>query len=144
MIKILRNILALVIGAALGMALNGWLIGISNSLIPLPEDVNPSNLKSIQTHIHLYSLKHFVMPFWAHALGTFVSAFVAAKIWIGDPMIPGYIFGLFFLIGGITMVYFIKSPILPSMVVLLFAYLPMGWLGARLAGANPLKSTIQP
>ena len=55
MIKILRNILALVIGAALGMALNGWLIGISNSLIPLPEDVNPSNLKSIQTHIHLYS-----------------------------------------------------------------------------------------
>jgi len=108
MIKILRNILALVIGAALGMALNGWLIGISNSLIPLPEDVNPSNLKSIQTHIHLYSLKHFVMPFWAHALGTFVSAFVAAKIWIGDPMIPGYIFGLFFLIGGITMVYFIN------------------------------------
>ena len=144
MIKILRNILALVIGAALGMALNRWLIGISNSLIPLPEDVNPSNLKSIQTHIHLYSLKHFVMPFWAHALGTFVSAFVAAKIWIGDPMIPGYIFGLFFLIGGITMVYFIKSPILPSMVDLLFAYLPMGWLGARLAGANPLKSTIQP
>jgi hypothetical protein len=144
MIKILRNILALVIGAALGMALNRWLIGISNSLIPLPEGVNPSNLKSIQTHIHLYSLKHFVMPFWAHALGTFVSAFVAAKIWIGDPMIPGYIFGLFFLIGGITMVYFIKSPILPSMVDLLFAYLPMGWLGARLAGANPLKSTIQP
>ncbi|MDA0779012.1 MAG: hypothetical protein O3C19_08110 [Bacteroidetes bacterium] len=66
-----------------------------------------------------------------------VSAFIAAKIWLGNTMIPGYIFGLFFLIGGISMVYLIKSPIIPSLVDLVFAYLPMGWLGARLAGANP-------
>jgi hypothetical protein len=127
--KILRNTLALTIGAAVGIILNGWLINISSSIIPLPEGVDPNNLDSIQTHIHMYS--------WKHALGTFVSAFIAAKIWLGNTMIPGYIFGLFFLIGGISMVYLIKSPIIPSLVDLVFAYLPMGWLGARLAGANP-------
>ena len=135
--KILRNTLALTIGAAVGIILNGWLINISGSIIPLPEGVDPNNLDSIQTHMHMYSWKHFVIPFWAHALGAFVSAFIAAKIWLGNTMIPGYIFGLFFLIGGISMVYLIKSPIIPSLVDLVFAYLPMGWLGARLAGANP-------
>ncbi len=144
MTKILRNTVALLIGAALGMAINGWIIGMSNTFIPLPKGVDPNNLESIRTHIHLYAWKDFVIPFWAHAIGTFVSAFTAAKFWLGDKKIPGYIFGLFFLSIGITMVYLIKAPILPSLMDLLFAYLPMGWLGARLAGANSLEKTIQP
>jgi hypothetical protein len=42
--------------------------------------------------------------------------------------------GLFFLIGGITSVYMLPSPVWYTVLDLVGAYLPMGYLGGKLAG----------
>ena len=134
--KAVQNTLAIIAGLVAGMALNGWLVSISGDVIPLPEGVDPNNLDSIKANLHLYSWKNYIMPFTAHALVTVVAAFIAAKIWVGNKMIPGYVFGGFFLLGGIAAAYMIGTPPLPTAVDLILAYLPMGWLGSKLAGAK--------
>jgi hypothetical protein len=135
--KTIQNILAISAGFIAGMALNGWLISVSPSIIDLPEGVDPNKLESIKAHIHLYKWQHFIMPFVAHAFGTLIAAYIAAKIWIGNKMITGYIFGSFFLVGGVTMVYLIGNPpVIPTVLDLIFAYFPMGWIGAKLGGAK--------
>lgn len=114
------------------MAINGWIISISGNMIPLPEGVDPNDLESIKANIHLYTWKHYIMPYAAHALGTLAAAFIAAKIWVGNKMTSGYVFGGFFLLGGIAAAYMIGTPPIDIM----FAYIPMGWIGAKLAGAK--------
>jgi len=134
--KTVQNILAILAGGIAGMALNGWLVSITGSVVPLPEGVDPDNLESIKANIHLYSWKNYIMPFAAHALGTLLAALVAAKIWVGNKMVPGYVFGGFFLLGGIAAAIMIGTPPIPTAVDLILAYLPFGWFGAKLAGAK--------
>ena len=46
---------------------------------------------------------------------------------------PAWVVGAFFLIGGIAAVAMLPSPLWFTVVDLVFAYLPMAWLGYRLA-----------
>jgi len=46
------------------------------------------------------------------------------------------VIGIWFLIGGITMVYMVGGPLWFQATDVLFAYIPMAWIGAKLAGAN--------
>ncbi len=131
---ILRNILGVIAGMAVGMLINGGLINISGSLIPLPEGVDPNDFESIKTNMHLYSPKHFLMPFLAHALGTLGGAFTMAKIAASHQVKLGLLIGAFFLIGGVMMVQMLpQTPTWFAALDILVAYLPMGWLGAKLA-----------
>ena len=75
-----RNIIALVVGITIGMAVNMGIIMSSGQLIPPPEGVDVMDAASIKANLHLFEPKHFIMPFLAHALGTLVGAFIAAKI----------------------------------------------------------------
>jgi hypothetical protein len=74
----------------------------SNSIIPPPEGVDPTNMRSLKSSIHLFEPKHFIMPFLAHALGTLAGAITAAKITSSHPIKFGLGIGISFLIGGIT------------------------------------------
>ena len=134
---ILRNILAVIAGVAVGMLINGGLINISSSSIPLPEGVDPNDFESLKTNMHLYAPKHFIMPFLAHALGTLVGAFTMAKIAVNHQVKLGILIGAFFLIGGVMMVQMLpQTPTWFAALDILVAYLPMGWLGATLANKN--------
>jgi hypothetical protein len=73
------------------------------------------------------------MPFLAHALGTFVGAFIAAKIAATSKMIIAIAIGIVFMIGGIMMVMMLPSPLWFDATDLVLAYIPMAYLGAKLA-----------
>ena len=76
----LKNILAVFAGIAIGMIVNMGLIMISSSIIPTPEGIDNTTMEGLKAGMYLFEPKHFIMPFLAHALGTFAGAYVAAKI----------------------------------------------------------------
>jgi len=130
---IIKNILAVITGLVLGSAVNMGLIMISGSVIPPPEGVDVTDMESLKSSMHLFEPKHFIFPFLAHALGAFTGAFLAALIAANHKMKFALGIGAFFLIGGISGIFILPSPTWFSALELLGAYLPMGWLGGKLA-----------
>lgn len=133
---ILKNVLAVVAGIVIGSLVNGGIIMISSSVIPPPPGVDVTTEEGLKAGIHLFKPINFLMPFLAHALGTFTGAFVTAKIAANRKLLFAMLVGLLFLAGGIIMVLQIPSPTWFAMVDLLFAYMPMAWLGYLLAVKN--------
>ena len=133
MSPIIRNILAIIGGIVLGSAVNMGLITISGSIIPPPEGADVTTMEGLKEAMHLFEPRHFLFPFLAHALGTFVGAFVAGLITASRKILFAMIIGFFFLIGGTANVFLLPSPSWFIVVDLLLAYLPMAWLGGKLA-----------
>ena len=130
---VLRNVLAVIAGAFIGSFVNMGIIMLSGSVVPLPEGVDPASAESIKANIHLFESKHFIMPFLAHAIGTLVGAFIAAKISGTHQMRVALIVGVLFLIGGILNVIALSAPMWFNITDLVLAYIPMAWLGGKLA-----------
>ena len=118
------------------MIVNMGLIIIGSLLIVLPEGVDPMNSESINNNIHLFELKHFVFPFFAHAGGTLVGAFIVSKISASHHLKFALVIGLFFLIGGIASTFIIPAPNWFTSTDLILAYIPMAWFGWKLSGKN--------
>ncbi|MBL4594613.1 MAG: hypothetical protein JKX68_12475 [Flavobacteriales bacterium] len=74
--------------------------------------------------------------FLAHGLGTLIGAFAAAKIAASHKMIFSMAIGGLFLLGGISMVFVLPSPTWYTVVDLVGAYIPMAWIGWKLAGGK--------
>lgn len=131
----LKNILAVVLAFILGGSVNMGLIMVSGSIIPPPAGVDPTNMESLKASMHLFEAKHFIFPFLAHALGTLVGAFIAAKVASSHKMTFALVIGGFFMLGGITNAFLLPAPIWFIVLDIVVAYLPMAWLGGKL-GAN--------
>ena len=130
---ILRNVLAVVGGVIIGSLVNMAILIIGSYIIPVPEGMDMMNAESIKEHMHLFQFKHFVFPFLAHALGTLVGAFVAAKFGVVKPLQLAILVGVFFLAGGIANIKMIPSPVWFTVVDVVLAYIPMAWIGYTLA-----------
>ena len=131
--KIARNVLAVITGIILGSVVNMGIIMLQGSFIALPEGVDVTNTESLQSSMHLFDPKQFIFPFLAHAIGTLAGAYLSARIAASHKMKFALGMGIFFLIGGISMVFMIPSPIWFVILDLSLAYIPMGWLSGRLA-----------
>ena len=130
---IVKNILGVIVGLFIGGAANMGVIMISGSIIPLPEGIDPANMESLVANFHLFKPLNFLMPFLAHALGTFVATFLAAKIVAAHQMKFALVIGVVFLMEGIQMASLLPAPIWFDIVDLGFAYIPMAILGCKLA-----------
>lgn len=130
---IIRNILAVIAGIMLGMIVNMGIITISSSIISPPEGVDVTDMESLKASLHLFQPRHFIFPFLAHAFGTFVGAFVVARIAATHKMKFALAIGLFFLISGIANIMVLPSPLWFTVLDLVGAYIPMAWLGAILS-----------
>ena len=124
---IFKNILAILGGVVIGMVVNMGLIITGNQLIPLADDVNPIDAT-------MWEIKYFLFPFLAHAIGTLSGAFIAAKFAASYHMILAICIGIFFLLGGISMVFIMPAPIWFIVADLSLAYIPMSWFGWKLSG----------
>ena len=131
--KIVRNVLAVITGIILGSAVNMGIIMLQGYFIVLPEGVDVTNTESLQSSMHLFGPKHFIFPFLAHAIGTLVGAYLSARIAANHKMQFALGIGIFFLIGGISMVFMMPAPVWFLILDLSVAYIPMGWLSGRLA-----------
>jgi len=129
---IVRNILAVVAGLVVGGAVNMAIIMISGSIIPPPEGVDNTTMEGLKAGMHLFQPKHFILPFLAHALGTFVGALLAAIIAASHKMKFALSIGIFFLVGGIANVIMLPSPVWFTVLDLAGAYIPMGFLAGKL------------
>lgn len=127
-----KNIIALVIGITVGMAVNMGLIMASGHIIPAPDGVDVMDAASIKAHLHLFEPKHFIMPFLAHALGTLVGAVVVMMLAVSNHKKLAFYVGLFFLAGGVAASAMIPAPWWFIAVDLLMAYLPMAWLATQM------------
>ena len=132
---LLRNALAVLAGVVVGGFVNMVIISVSPAIIPPPPGVDVSNPESLGKAMHLFQPRHFIMPFLAHAVGTFVGALVAYLIAASFKARFAYAIGAIFLLGGIAASFMIPAPAWFIVLDLLAAYLPMAWLAAR-AGAR--------
>lgn len=77
---IVQNIIALVAGAVFGSIVNMGIIMVSGHIIPPPTGVDVTTMEGLRSSLHLFEPKHFILPFLAHALGTFAGALLTAKV----------------------------------------------------------------
>ena len=129
----LRNVLAVLAGLVTGGAVNMGLLVLGMSLIPPPPGVDFNNPESLKANIHLFEPKHFVTPFLAHALGTFVGALAAWLLAVSNKAPLAWLIGAFFLCGGIAASFMIPAPKWFIALDLLAAYFPMAWLAIQAA-----------
>ena len=130
--SLVRNVLAVIAGIAVGAGVNMALITLSASLVPPPAGVDVTNTESLSKGIHLFEPRHFVMPFLAHALGTLAGALTAYLVAATHKARMAYVLGVFFLAAGISASFMIPAPAWFMALDLLAAYLPMAWLAARI------------
>lgn len=133
MSPIVKNIVAVFIGIVIGSTVNMALVSISSSIIPPPDGADVTTMEGLKNSMHLFEPKNFIFPFLAHALGTLVGAFLVAKIAATHKMKFAYGIGFFFLLGGIANVFLLPSPTWFTLLDLIGAYLPMAYIGGKLA-----------
>ena len=136
---IVKNILAVISGAILGSVVNMGIITVSGSIIPPPEGVYITTMEGLKSAMHLMEPRHFIFPFLAHALGTLVGAFLAALIAATYKMKFALLIGIFFLIGGTVNIFLLPSPTWFTILDLAGAYIPMAWMGGKIAGGISKK-----
>ena len=132
---IVKNILAVIAGVVIGSIVNMGIISISPSIIPPPEGIDVNDIESIKANFHLYETKHFIFPWIAHALGTFVGALVAFSIATTHKLRFALGIGVWFLAGGTAMIFMLPTPTWFIIADLGFAYLPMAWLVGKILKA---------
>ena len=131
--NILRNVLAVLVGLIAGAMLNGLIIQVSPLLIPPPAGVDISTMEGLKAGLHKFEVKHFIMPFLAHALGTLLGSLLAALISVSLRQWFALAIGLLFLVGGFASVVMLPAPLWFDVIDLALAYIPMAYLGYWLA-----------
>lgn len=124
---ILRNILVFLAGAIAGHLTNMGLLTLMMKLIPPPEGYDFMN-----PDFSMLGTVDWLVPFVAHAGGTFVGAFIVSK-WAaswnkGFALVIG---GMFFL-GGLMVAFMFDLPIWVIVVDLLLMYFPFALLAYKL------------
>jgi hypothetical protein len=120
---ILRNILSVLAGILGGCVVNYGILLLGQYAIPLPDGADVSN-------------KHFLTVFLAHALGTLGGAFTASRLAGNGLVRPSLVVSVFFLAAGTQMVITLPAPMWFNVADLVFAYVPMGLIGYKLAKRN--------
>jgi hypothetical protein len=131
---IIRNILAIIAGAIVGSVVNMGIIMASGSIIPPPAGADVTTMEGLKASMHLFEPKHFLFPFLAHSLGTLAGAITAAVLAATHKMKFALGMGALFLLGGIANTFMLPSPTWYTVLDLVGAYFPMGYLGGKLVG----------
>jgi hypothetical protein len=129
-----RNVAAVLLGFIVGSLVNMAIITVSPHVIPPPTGVDVTKVESMQASMHLFEAKHFLFPFLAHALGALVGSLLAFVAAGARRAAMAYTVSALFLAGGIAACLMIPAPTWFKVIDLVFAYLPMAWLGTRLGG----------
>ncbi|MCZ7652097.1 MAG: hypothetical protein M5U13_13425 [Thermoanaerobaculia bacterium] len=130
---IVRVVLAVLAGVAVGSVVNMGLVMAGGAAIPPPEGADVSSMEGLKASMPLFEARHFLFPFLAHALGTLAGAFVAARLAApGKRIGPALAVGCVFLLGGVSVALAAPPPVWFAVLDLGAAYLPAAWVGGRL------------
>ena len=129
-----RNIIAVIAGIIVGGFVNLGLVTLGYSVFPLPEGADTTSMEGLAATIHLFSWKNFVFPFLGHAAGPLVGTFLAMLIAASHRTKIAIGMGAWFLLGGLIANIWIPAPLWFKVLDLVVAYVPMTYLGWKLAG----------
>ena len=130
--NIFKNILAVILGWLCGGMVNMGLIKLGHSVFPI-EGIDPSDMEALAQIMPTLGNEYFIFPFLAHALGTLVGAAVAGFLAVNHKMKFSIGIGALFLIGGIMVSFMLPGPTWFAVVDIVFAYIPMAWIGGNIA-----------
>lgn len=130
---IIKNIIAIIVGFIVGSVVNMGIIMLSGFVIPPPNGADVTTMEGLRESLPLFEPQHFLMPFLAHALGTLAGAFITTKIAATRQLLCALFIGVFFLGGGFWSAYLFKGPSWFLTLDLALAYIPMAWMGWKLA-----------
>jgi hypothetical protein len=144
--SIVRLFLAVFLGLVLGSVVNMALVMASGHVIPPPPGADMATAEGIREALPQLQARHFLFPFLAHALGTLVGAFMAAKAASQHKLVGALTVGALFLAGGIMAAFMIPAPPWFIATDLVCAYFPFAWLGyllarPRMSPNNAIKPT---
>ncbi len=131
--SLVLNIISILVGISIGHTVNWEIIVLGSNLIPLPQGVDATSLDSIKSSIHLFEFKHYISPFLAHAIGSLSGAFMTYTVATSLKMKFAMFVGIVFLFEGVIDVEFIPAPTLFDVLDLVLAYIPMAWVGVKIA-----------
>ena len=132
MYQILKNVLAVIMGWLGGSLVNIGLIELGHKVFPIA-GVDLNDMDSFAALMPKLDPIYFVFPFLAHALGTIVGALLAGRIAISHKMKFSMAIGGLFLVGGMMINFILPGPSWFAVVDILLAYIPMAWIGGKLA-----------
>lgn len=138
----MRNILAVIVGLAVGAGVNMMLVILGPTVVPPPPGVDVTDAESLSASMHLFEAKHFLFPFLAHALGTLAGALTALRVMADYRPVFAYVVGAAFLAGGISASFVIPAPTWFIFLDLVVAYIPMAWVGTVIG--RRLKGAVDP
>lgn len=134
--NILRNILAVILGFVIGSVVNMVVIAAGHAIVPPPAGYDGNSLDGVASTIHLLRPVDFIAPFLAHALGPLVGVLAAMFIAASSRKTIAIILGILFLAGGIAANIMIPAPMWYRVVDVVFAYIPMAFVGWKLSGKD--------
>ncbi len=130
-----RSIFGVLIGIVVGGLVNIGLVYVGPMLVPPPAGVDMTTVEGMTAGMQLLGPQHFLAPFLAHALGTFVGALTACFIATDHSRVAAYIVGAFYLLGGIVASTMIPAPLWFIVFDLVAAYIPMAWLALKMGNS---------
>ncbi|WP_292889844.1 hypothetical protein [Nonlabens sp.] len=129
---VIRNIIAVLTGMLIGSVINIGIVEVGNVLVPV-EGGDVSTMEDLKRVMPTFTYKNFIFPFLAHALGTLSGAFIAALIAATHKKNMAFSIGGLFLLGGISVNLMLPGPIWFEALDLLLAYIPMAFIGGKIA-----------
>ena len=128
-----RNTLAFIAGfVALALAKYAA-TKLGNAVIPPPVGVDLSTMEGFKAAIPLYAATQWLPVFFEHAVGSMVGGAVAALVAVSHRMKLALGIGALHMVGGLVAAMMLPFPIWVVVVDLVAMYLPMAWLGGKLA-----------
>jgi NADH:ubiquinone oxidoreductase subunit 4 (subunit M) len=129
----LRLIVAVILGLVVGSMANMALVLVGGEIMAPPSGADMTNTDGVNAALPQMEARHFLFPFLAHAIGTLVGAFVAAKIATQHKLPASMAIGALFFVGGVMASRMIPAPTWFIALDLIVAYFPLAWLGYWLA-----------
>lgn len=130
---ILRNLFVFVAGVFVGSLVNGLIISLSGAIIPPPTGFDLTTEEGLKAAMAVMEPRHFIMPFLAHATGTLAGAFLVTLLIKERKLFRALLVGFLFFLAGTYMVFILPSPLWFDALDLGLAYIPMAWIGFKLA-----------
>lgn len=136
-LHIFKRTLVILLSIFIGAQVNGAFLTIGTYLIPPPEGFNLNTMDGLKAAVPFLEAKHYLFPFFAHAIGTLISAVLITRFLKTQQFVFAMMAGVLFLIAGISMVIMLPgTPIWFILVDLIGAYIPMAYLGNKIASRS--------
>jgi hypothetical protein len=130
--SVIKNIIAIILGWLGGSIINMGLVKIGQIIFPL-EGIDVNDMYALAEVTPTLDNEYFIFPFLAHALGTLAGATIAGLIAANNKMKLAFAIGGLFLLGGIMVNYMLPGPQWFTILDIGVAYIPMAWLGGKIA-----------